>query len=150
MKDQFAVKFWGVRGSYPVAGASALRFGGNTSCVEIRVGGQTVVLDAGTGVIGLGRELTRRAEQEGKAVSATIFFSHMHHDHTQGIPFFEPLRDPASRLNVVAPAYLADNAQHFHHGGHVSTGFSHPLAVDPGSQDHLCHAGRAGRRAGPS
>jgi phosphoribosyl 1,2-cyclic phosphodiesterase len=110
MNDQFAVKFWGVRGSYPVAGASALRFGGNTPCVEIRVGGQTMVLDAGTGVIGLGRELSRRAERESKAVSATIFFSHMHHDHTQGIPFFEPLRDQASRLNVVAPAYMADNA----------------------------------------
>ena len=108
MKDQFTVKFWGVRGSYPVTGASALRFGGNTPCVEIRAGGQTLVLDAGTGVIGLGRELMRRAEHEGKAVSATIFFSHMHHDHTQGIPFFEPLRDPASRLHIVAPAFLAD------------------------------------------
>ena len=110
MKDPFAIKFWGVRGSYPVAGASVLRFGGNTPSVEIQAGGQTVVLDAGTGAIGLGRDLTRRARQEGRAVSATIFFSHMHHDHTQGIPFFDPLRDPASRLNLVAPAYLADNA----------------------------------------
>jgi phosphoribosyl 1,2-cyclic phosphodiesterase len=110
MKEPFAVKFWGVRGSYPVTGASVLRFGGNTPSVEIEVGGQTVVMDAGTGIIGLGRELVRRAKRESKPVNATIFFSHMHHDHTQGIPFFEPLRDPASHLSVVAPAYLAENA----------------------------------------
>ena len=108
--DPFAVRFWGVRGSYPVPGPSVLRFGGNTPSVEIQAGGQTIVLDAGTGIIALGRDLARRARQEGNAVNATIFFSHMHHDHTQGIPFFEPLREPGSRLRVVAPAYLAENS----------------------------------------
>jgi len=108
--DPFAVRFWGVRGSYPVPGASVLRFGGNTSCVEIQAGGQTIILDAGTGIIGLGRDLTRRARQDGNVVTATIFFSHMHHDHTQGIPFFEPLRETGSRLHLVAPAYLAENS----------------------------------------
>src|SRR5207248_594234 len=109
--DPFSVKFWGVRGSYPVAGSSALRFGGNTPAVEVQVGGQTVILDAGTGIIALGRELTRRAKRKGSTVAANLFFSHMHHDHTQGIPFFEPLREPATRLNIVAPAYMAENAK---------------------------------------
>lgn len=84
--SQFTVTFWGVRGSYPVPGFSSVLFGGNTACVEVRVGGHLIILDAGTGIVGLGRELARKNE----AISATILFSHTHHDHMQGFPFFVP------------------------------------------------------------
>jgi len=91
--DLFAVKFWGVRGSYPVPGFSTVLFGGNTSCVEVRVGDHLIILDAGTGIIGLGRELAR----SNKPITMTLLLSHTHHDHTQGFPFFEP----ADRDNAV-------------------------------------------------
>jgi phosphoribosyl 1,2-cyclic phosphodiesterase len=54
-------------------------------------------------VIGLGRDLLRRARQSGKPVEAALFFSHLHHDHTQGYPFFAPAFAPATRLHLLAP-----------------------------------------------
>ena len=60
MADDLRVKFWGVRGSYPTPGPGTVKYGGNTACVEIRIGERTIVLDAGTGIIPLGRELARR------------------------------------------------------------------------------------------
>ncbi len=83
------VKFWGVRGSTPTPQAENLRYGGNTSCVEVRVDGQMFVFDCGTGFRNLGKSLN--AEFAGKAISAHIFLSHFHWDHIQGIPFFAPL-----------------------------------------------------------
>ncbi len=59
MSDELRVKFWGVRGSYPTPGAGTVKYGGNTACVEIRAGERTIILDAGTGIIPLGRELAR-------------------------------------------------------------------------------------------
>lgn len=103
MKDNFTIKFWGVRGSYPTPGQGTVEFGGNTACVEIRAGEHTIIIDAGTGIIPLGRELSRRASQEKKAVSAILLFSHLHHDHTQGFPFFSPAYNPASRLHLFGP-----------------------------------------------
>ena len=83
------VKFWGVRGSTPTPQAENLRYGGNTSCVEIRVEDQIFVFDCGTGFRNLGKTLT--ADAAGKPVYAHIFLSHFHWDHIQGIPFFTPL-----------------------------------------------------------
>jgi phosphoribosyl 1,2-cyclic phosphodiesterase len=107
MQDEFLVKFWGVRGSYPTPGPRTVRFGGNTACVEVRVGGHILILDAGTGIINLGLDLMRRAQEDtsgnGNAVVATILFSHMHHDHTQGFPFFDPAYCGPSRLNIFGP-----------------------------------------------
>jgi phosphoribosyl 1,2-cyclic phosphodiesterase len=78
MSDELRVKFWGVRGSYPAPGAETVKYGGNTACVEIRIGERTIILDAGTGIIPLGRELARR-----QAPEILLLFSHLHHDHTQ-------------------------------------------------------------------
>jgi phosphoribosyl 1,2-cyclic phosphodiesterase len=103
MTEQLKVKFWGVRGSYPTPGMGTVTFGGNTACVEICAGQHTIILDAGTGIIPLGRELARRAMQEKKAVQAVLLFSHLHHDHTQGFPFFGPAYNPASRLHLFGP-----------------------------------------------
>ena len=92
------VKFWGVRGSYPAPGSQSVATGGNTPCVEIRAGRQILLLDAGTGLIACGRSLM--SEQP---VEATLLFSHMHHDHTQGFPFFAPAFMPTTRLHIFGP-----------------------------------------------
>ncbi len=103
MANTLSIKFWGVRGSHPVSGANIVQFGGNTPCVEISAGGQTILLDAGTGIIGAGRDLLHRSRQAGKPVQAALFFSHLHHDHTQGFPFFSPAFVPTTRLNLFGP-----------------------------------------------
>lgn len=104
MPDDMIIRFWGVRGSYPVPGTRTVRYGGNTSCVEIQAGGHTIVLDAGTGIINLGADLMRRARANGnQPVVATILFSHMHNDHTQGFPFFDPAYVGTSTLHILGP-----------------------------------------------
>jgi len=85
------IKFWGVRGSTPSPQPENMRYGGNTSCVEVRVGDSAYVFDCGTGFRMLGQALQR--EFNGQPVSAHIFVSHFHWDHIQGLPFFAPLYD---------------------------------------------------------
>lgn len=98
MSDELRVKFWGVRGSYPAPGAATVRYGGNTVCVEVQVGERVMILDAGTGIIPLGRDLARR-----RAFEMVLLFSHMHHDHTQGFPFFVPAYTPNAKLHIFGP-----------------------------------------------
>lgn len=83
----FYVRFWGTRGSIPTPGFQTRKFGGNTSCVEVRVGPALFICDGGTGLRELGVDLLRRG---GPAISAHMFFSHPHWDHIQGFPFFTP------------------------------------------------------------
>jgi phosphoribosyl 1,2-cyclic phosphodiesterase len=97
------VKFWGTRGSHPAPGNETLVYGGNTACVELRIAGHTIILDAGTGIIGLGAHLLQRSIQSPGPIEATILFSHLHHDHTQGFPFFKPAFIPSTRLHLVGP-----------------------------------------------
>jgi len=99
MSDGLRVKFWGVRGSYPTPGAGTVKYGGNTACVEIRAGEHTIILDAGTGIIQLGRELVRTK----RASEILLLFSHLHHDHTQGFPFFIPAYLPNAKLHIFGP-----------------------------------------------
>jgi phosphoribosyl 1,2-cyclic phosphodiesterase len=104
MPDDMIIRFWGVRGSYPVPGPRTVRYGGNTACVEIQAGVHTIILDAGTGIINLGTELLRRSRADSnRPVVATIFFSHMHNDHTMGFPFFDPAYHGASTLHIFGP-----------------------------------------------
>lgn len=107
MNKDFTVKFWGVRGSYPTPGASTVKYGGNTACVEVNAGGRTIILDAGTGIIPLGRELARKQNLE-----LLILFSHLHHDHTQGFPFFVPAYIPKSKLHIYGPGGTAETVKH--------------------------------------
>jgi len=111
MLDTVSVKFWGVRGSYPTPGAETVRFGGNTSCVEVNVAGRTIILDAGTGIIPLGRELVRRSHLMGTPVDITLLFSHLHHDHTQGFPFFVPAYDKTTQLKLYGPDFLEQDLE---------------------------------------
>jgi len=101
LTEQFLVRFWGVRGSIACPGASTVRYGGNTSCLEMMVGGHRLIFDGGTGLRELG--LTLLAE---KAVEANLFFTHSHWDHIQGFPFFVPAFVRGNRFNIygtVAP-----------------------------------------------
>src|SRR5581483_9271388 len=83
------VKFWGVRGSTPTPQPENLRYGGNTSCVEVRHANCIYVFDCGTGLRTLGHQLLQQSS--GQPIFAHIFVSHFHWDHIQGIPFFSPL-----------------------------------------------------------
>ena len=85
------IRFWGVRGSTPTPQAENLRYGGNTSCVEVRFGSRLYIFDCGTGLRALGHQLRREFGE--RPVSAHVFVSHFHWDHIQGIPFFGPLYD---------------------------------------------------------
>ena len=99
MSNEMKVKFWGVRGSYPTPGAETVKYGGNTASVEISAGGRTIILDAGTGIIPLGRELARTKH----AGEILLLLSHLHHDHTQGFPFFVPAYMPNAKLHINGP-----------------------------------------------
>ncbi|MDX2096277.1 MAG: MBL fold metallo-hydrolase [Leptolyngbyaceae cyanobacterium bins.59] len=91
----FEVQFWGVRGSIPSPGSETVRYGGNTSCVEIRAGGKRLVFDGGTGIRVLGKHLMRQFP-----VEAYLFFSHSHWDHIQGFPFFLPAFVPGNCFHI--------------------------------------------------
>lgn len=90
-------RIWGTRGSYPVARADVLRYGGNTTCVEVRAGGRCIVLDAGTGMRLLGDALV--AEHE-PPQQIDLLITHTHWDHIIGFPFFEPIYHPECRLEI--------------------------------------------------
>lgn len=84
-ESQFKVRFWGVRGSIACPGAETVRYGGNTSCIEMRVDGHLLIFDGGTGLRVLGQALLREMP-----LNAHMFFTHSHWDHIQGFPFFVP------------------------------------------------------------
>ncbi len=92
------VKFWGVRGSIAVPGAEYYKYGGNTSCVEIRCGDSIIVLDAGTGIRGLGMSLLK--EFGDKPIDINILISHTHWDHIQGFPFLPHIYIPGNTINL--------------------------------------------------
>ncbi len=84
-ESQFIVTFWGVRGSIPSPGSETVKYGGNTPCVEMKVGKDLLIFDGGTGIRVLGQALLAQTPIEGH-----IFFTHSHWDHIQGFPFFVP------------------------------------------------------------
>jgi len=101
---QFDIGFWGVRGSVPAPGPEMNRYGGNTSCVEMRVAGELVIIDAGTGIIALGRELLKGDFGKGRG-AARVFLSHAHWDHIQGFPFFAPIFIAGNQFVVYGPGH---------------------------------------------
>jgi phosphoribosyl 1,2-cyclic phosphodiesterase len=92
------LRFWGVRGSTPTPQVENMRYGGNTSCVEVRIQDRLFVFDCGTGFRTLGQHLTKQAS--GQPLFAHIFVSHYHWDHIQGIPFFRPLYDSPNNVFI--------------------------------------------------
>ncbi|UKO98548.1 MBL fold metallo-hydrolase [Nostoc sp. UHCC 0870] len=85
IENQFTVQFWGVRGSIPSPGPHTVRYGGNTPCISMQVGGKRLIFDGGTGLHVLGQSLLRQMP-----IEAYLFFTHSHWDHVQGFPFFVP------------------------------------------------------------
>ena len=114
------ITFWGARGSLPVPGPHTLRYGGNTACVSVEIDGKVLVLDAGTGMFELGQTLL------GAGKDVFVLLSHLHSDHTQGLPFFAPLYQPSGLI------YLLD----YEHDGQAWSpldlfdGVHHPLRKD--------------------
>jgi CheY-like chemotaxis protein/phosphoribosyl 1,2-cyclic phosphodiesterase len=95
------VRFWGTRGSIATPGPATIRFGGNTSCVElITKAGQRFIFDCGTGARPLGAHLMAH---EPKPITATILLTHTHWDHIQGFPFFAPVFVAGNKFTVYAP-----------------------------------------------
>ncbi len=93
------IKFWGVRGSVPSPGPDTVFYGGNTSCVEVRADGELIILDAGTGIRQLGRQL--QEEFGTLPMEMTILISHTHWDHIQGFPFFSPAYDEQNQVRIL-------------------------------------------------
>lgn len=90
--EGLVLRFWGVRGSTPVSGPEYVEFGGSTPCLEIRLGERLFVLDAGSGIGAFGRAYQGSLPQD-----IDILFSHLHTDHTAGLPFFKPAVFDATR-----------------------------------------------------
>lgn len=97
VEDEFWFRFWGVRGSIACSGPDMVRYGGNTSCLEVRCGSHRLIFDAGTGLRPLGVDM---AGEPGMEID--LFFSHTHLDHIVGLPFFVPLFQPRNRLRLWA------------------------------------------------
>jgi phosphoribosyl 1,2-cyclic phosphodiesterase len=128
------IRFWGVRGSIPTADRATARFGGHTSCVEIvSRNGRRIILDAGTGIRPLGRELTRR----GVRTDADIFLTHFHLDHVQGLLFFQPLLHQSTLLRIHAPRQNGVDARTLLCGDIARTWLPVPLeAIGAGLEFH--------------
>jgi phosphoribosyl 1,2-cyclic phosphodiesterase len=97
-ETEFLVRFWGVRGSIACPGPQTVRYGGNTSCVEVRCGQRLLVFDGGTGLRPLGNELWN----QGRPLDIDLFYSHTHFDHIVGLPFFAPCYDAKHRIRIWA------------------------------------------------
>src|SRR5205807_7249942 len=93
------IRLWGVRGSIPVPGKSTVRYGGNTSCVEVRADGEIIILDAGSGIRLLGLALDK--EFGPRSMKLTLLISHTHWDHIQGLPFFSPAYNQKNLIRLL-------------------------------------------------
>jgi DNA-binding response OmpR family regulator len=97
-RPPFTVRFWGTRGSIATPGQATIKYGGNTSCTEVRCGEQLLILDAGTTIRVLGVSLLREFQQ--RPIKGHIFVGHTHWDHIQGFPFFAPAFNPSNDFTI--------------------------------------------------
>jgi phosphoribosyl 1,2-cyclic phosphodiesterase len=103
------IRFWGTRGSLAKPGPSTIRYGGNTSCVEVRAAdGTLIVLDCGTGAHDRGRSLVASGE---RPIRGHLLLTHTHWDHIQGFPFFAPLFIQGNEWDVYAPLGLGQRLE---------------------------------------
>jgi phosphoribosyl 1,2-cyclic phosphodiesterase/CheY-like chemotaxis protein len=103
------IKFWGTRGSIAKPGPDTVRYGGNTSCVEIRSSrGSLIIIDCGTGAHALGQSLLAASP---KGIRGHILISHTHWDHIQGLPFFGPLFVSGNEWDIYGPKGLDESVR---------------------------------------
>lgn len=103
------IKFWGVRGSIPCPGSNTVKYGGNTSCLEIGFEEieRLIIIDAGSGIRELGNDIMKRDIVK-KGIKADILLTHTHWDHIMGFPFFTPIYIPGAHLKVYGPVTYED------------------------------------------
>ncbi len=97
-RSDVTLRFWGVRGSIPCPGPETVRYGGNTSCVEMRCGRHLLIFDGGSGLRPLGRALIAH----GRPIDIDLFYTHTHFDHIVGLPFFAPAYSAGNRIRFWA------------------------------------------------
>ena len=107
---EFEIQFWGVRGSIPAPGKDTARYGGNTSCVEMRIAGKRLIFDGGTGLHVLGNTMLQQ-----QPIEAYLFFTHYHWDHIQGVPLFAPVFMSGNCFHIygAVPKDWGSTKQHF-------------------------------------
>ncbi|MDD9915596.1 MAG: MBL fold metallo-hydrolase [Rhodospirillaceae bacterium] len=103
-QQEFNVTFWGVRGSIACPGPETVRYGGNTSCLEVMCGDRRLIFDGGTGLRKLGGKLVAQGP-----LDTDIFFTHSHFDHVCGLPFFIPFFIPGNQIRLWAGHLLPEN-----------------------------------------
>ncbi|MBU1154261.1 MAG: MBL fold metallo-hydrolase [Proteobacteria bacterium] len=118
------LRFWGTRGSIPAPGPDTLRFGGNSTCLQLELGGQQVIIDAGSGIRPLGQSLL------GKCKQVTLLITHLHPDHLMGFPFFAPIFDPEMTILVGGWPNALHGLKRLFYSGRPVGGFPVPF-------DHL-------------
>jgi phosphoribosyl 1,2-cyclic phosphodiesterase len=118
-----------VRGSIATPGAATVRYGGNTSCVEVRCGDEIIILDAGTGLRALGQSLLK--EFKNRPLNLTLLLTHTHWDHIQGLPFFGPIYNPRCRLRILGCEGARTGLVHALTGQMESTYFPVPFEKLP-------------------
>jgi phosphoribosyl 1,2-cyclic phosphodiesterase len=104
------IRFWGVRGSIPCPGPKTQKYGGNSACIELRIGTEErlIIVDAGSGIRELGTFLLSNDLPKGP-IDTSIFLSHTHWDHIMGFPYFTPIYIPGTKLKVFGPVTFEDD-----------------------------------------
>lgn len=95
--EKFEIRFWGTRGTLPACGPEYEITGGNTNCIEVTCGNETIIIDAGTGFRLLGQELCQKE-------NINLLLTHAHYDHVEGIPFFEPFFNNKAKIDIYSGA----------------------------------------------
>lgn len=126
MESNIKIKLWGVRGSTPCANPENMRYGGNTSCIQISIPGERdlLIADCGTGFRNLGNEL----DLKGGKLKGRVFITHPHWDHLQGFPFFKPFYEPQNSFEVYMPPQDGIGCKEILQG-HLSNTFF-PVSID--------------------
>ena len=139
-KNKFVVYFKGVRGSHPVAQKEFMKYGGNTSCIYVNVNNKRIILDAGSGIINAGNQIReeRISFQEKPPFRTTLLLSHLHFDHIHGLPFFNYLHHPESKINLFCRA--KNNEELKQNLSEVLFNKSFPLDIDEIKSDLRLHS----------